>query len=100
MCAKKRSFEVKSIEEILSKITQQQKIYAGLQQVKIKQLWGEIMGPNVAQYTEEIEFRNSTLYVKLNSSTLREELSYGKEKILNHLNESLGSSIIQKIILR
>lgn len=100
MCAKKRSFEVKSIEEILSKITQQQKISAGLQQVKIKQLWGEIMGPNVAQYTEEIEFRNSTLYVKLNSSTLREELSYGKEKILNHLNESLGSSIIQKIILR
>jgi predicted nucleic acid-binding Zn ribbon protein len=100
MCAKKRSFEVKSIEEILSKITQQQKISAGLQQVKIKQLWGVIMGPNVAQYTEEIEFRNSTLYVKLNSSTLREELSYGKEKILNHLNESLGSSIIQKIILR
>jgi len=31
---------------------------------------------------------------------LREELSYGKEKIINMLNEELGKTIIKKIVLR
>jgi hypothetical protein len=38
--------------------------------------------------------------VQLSSSVLREELSYGKEKIINMLNEELGKTIIKKLILR
>jgi hypothetical protein len=43
--------------------------------------------------------RGKTLYVHLTSAPLREELSYGKEKILKHLNNALGSDEIQKIVL-
>jgi hypothetical protein len=44
--------------------------------------------------------RGKTLYVHLTSAPLREELSYGKEKILKYLNDVLGSDEIQKIVLR
>jgi hypothetical protein len=37
--------------------------------------------------------------VKLNSSVLREELSYGKEKIIKIINEKMGSELITKLIL-
>jgi hypothetical protein len=36
--------------------------------------------------------------VKLNSSVLREELSYGKEKIRAMMNEALGKEEIKKIM--
>ena len=52
------------------------------------------------QYTQEVSLRGKTLYVHLTSAPLREELSYGKEKILKHLNDALGSNEIQKIVLR
>jgi hypothetical protein len=37
--------------------------------------------------------------VKLKSSVLREELSYGKEKIIKMMNEELGENLISKIML-
>jgi hypothetical protein len=49
-----------------------------------EQVWKTTMGASVSQYTQEVNFRGSTLFVNLNSAPLREELSYGKEKILRH----------------
>jgi hypothetical protein len=58
------------------------------------------MGKSVAQYTQRVNYRGTTLCVNLTSSALREELSYGKEKILLHLNESLGANLVTKLVLR
>ena len=38
--------------------------------------------------------------VSLSSSVLREELSLGKSKIVQMLNEELGKDLVKKIILR
>jgi hypothetical protein len=40
------------------------------------------------------------LYVALSSSVLREELAYGKDKIIAMINEELGKEVIKKVILR
>ena len=100
MTKKKRSFEPQPINAVLQQITEQRNLAKGLNQLKIKQAWEETVGANVSQYTQEISLRGKTLYIQLTSAPLREELSYGKEKILKHLNDALGSDEIQKIILR
>lgn len=100
MSKKKRSFEPQPINAVLQQITEQRNLAKGLNQLKIKQAWEETVGVNVSQYTQEISLRGKTLYIQLTSAPLREELSYGKEKILKHLNDALGSDEIQKIILR
>ena len=38
-------------------------------------------------------------HAKLKSSVLREELSYGKEKIVAMINEELGEELVKKLIL-
>jgi len=58
------------------------------------------MGNGVNNYTNSVKLHQDTLYVELSSSVLREELSYGKEKILSMLNEALGKDLISKLILR
>jgi hypothetical protein len=100
MSKKKRSFEPQTINAVLQQITEQRNLAKGLNQLKIKQAWEETVGANVSQYTQEISLRGKTLYIQLTSAPLREELSYGKEKILKHLNDALGSDEIQKIVLR
>jgi hypothetical protein len=37
--------------------------------------------------------------VNLKSSVLREELSYGKEKIITMINEELGEELVKKLML-
>ena len=40
------------------------------------------MGENISAYTKEVSLQQNVLIVKLSSSVLRQELSYGKEKIV------------------
>ena len=57
-----------------------------------------MMGKNVSQYTENIYIKNNTLYLKINSSVLKQELSYGKDKIIDNFNTEIGSDEIKKIV--
>jgi len=96
----KRDFELKKIKSILNNIIDNSSLKVGLNNVKIQSLWKKIMGSNINSYTSDITLKKRTLYVKLSSSVLREELSYGKEKIIKIINEEFGEVIIDKIVLR
>ena len=49
---------------------------------------------------DEVVLKNKTLYVNISSSVLRQELSYGKQKIVELLNKEIGSEVITKVVLR
>jgi len=53
----------------------------------------------VTVHTTSVKLQNKTLVIQLNSSVLREELSYGKDKIIKMMNEEIGEEIISKLIL-
>ncbi|KRO87646.1 MAG: DUF721 domain-containing protein [Bacteroidetes bacterium] len=97
----KRNFKSKSIKTILDNmISGSNTLNSGLNNVKIQKLWEETMGTNVNSYTNEVILKNKTLYVNISSSALRQELSYGKEKIVDLINKEIGNVIITKIVLR
>jgi hypothetical protein len=97
----KRNFESKSIKIILDNlITGSKSLNSGLNNIKVQKLWQETMGSNVNSYTKDITLKNKTLYVSLSSSVLRQELSYGKQKIVDLINKEIGNEIITKIVLR
>jgi len=58
------------------------------------------MGNGVNNYTTQVKLDRDVLYVSLSSSVLREELSYGKQKIIDMLNEAIGKKLISKLVLR
>ena len=58
------------------------------------------MGNGVNNYTTDVSLDRDVLYVALSSSVLREELSYGKQKIVDMLNESIGKKVVSKLVLR
>ena len=88
------------IDSLIKFFIKENNLENGLENVKIKDMWHELMKNGVANYTTDINLKNGTLYIKLKSSVLREELSYGKEKIVKLLNEKLKKDLIKKIVLR
>ena len=90
--------EANSVKSIISKLTTNKMLDGGLKRVFIKKIWLNVMGRNVSQYTENIYIKNNTLYLKINSSTLKQELFYGKDKIIENFNKEIGSNRIKKII--
>ena len=96
----KRNNDNQPIEDILKEFVKTNNLQSGLDKVNVREAWANLMGNGVNNYTTAIELKHETLYVQLSSSVLREELSYGNEKIVNMLNESIGKDIVKKLVLR
>ncbi len=96
----KRNNEHISIADALKEFVETNKLETGLDKVNVADAWANLMGNGVNNYTTSVKLERNTLYVQLSSSVLREELSYGKEKIITMLNEELGKDLIKKLILR
>ena len=96
----KRHNEHLSLSDALKDFVETNNLEKGLDKIKVQDAWVKLMGNGVNSYTTSILLNRNTLYVELSSSALREELSYGKEKIITMLNEDLGKEIIKKLILR
>ena len=100
MKSAKRKFEPQSIGKVLDEIVNSEALKTGITNTRIKDLWFELMGSHMTNYTDKVLLKGDTIIVTLNSAALREELTYGKEKIRKMMNEELGSEVLKKIILR
>ena len=96
----KRFNEESSIGDVLKQFISQNKLEAGMDVVNVRDAWKNLMGNGVNNYTTEIQLKGSTLYVALSSAVLREELSYGKDKIIKMINEELRKDLVTNLILR
>lgn len=92
-------FNTKSIKELMQQVLKKNKLEKGMQQLDVTDAWKQVMGNGVWTYTSSIKLRNGVLVVYLKSAALREELSYGREKIITMINEYLKEEIVKKIQL-
>ena len=96
----KRNAEEHTIGEVLKDFIAANRLEKGLDKVSIKDAWHNGMGAAISNYTTNLKLDRDTLYVSLSSSVLREELSYGKEKIIRMLNKEVGKELVKKLVLR
>lgn len=95
----KRENDSFSIQDLMQIFIKENNLSKGMQKIKVQETWSTMMGPGVATHTTAVKLQNKTLIIHLNSSVLREELSYGKDKIIKMMNEELGDQVITKLML-
>ncbi len=96
----KRHNEHMNLGDALKEFIKENHLQKGIDKVDAREAWAKLMGNGVNNYTQNVELKGETLFVSLSSSVLREELSYGKEKIIKMMNEELGRKLVKKIVLR
>jgi hypothetical protein len=96
----KRQSNESPIGDVLKEFIQVNKLQGGMDKIDVEAAWKTLMGNGVNSYTKEVLLKGTTLYVSLTSSVLREELSYGKQKIIAMINDELRKDVVTAIILR
>ena len=76
------------------------KIKANLFQKRIETNWEKLFGKSIAQYTRSIKLREGTLSLSIDSSSLREELHMGREKIKAIVNAELGEEYVNAVRIK
>ena len=89
-----------SLKDALKNMVRSMKWDEQLAETQVRKLWNEKMGPTINQMTKDLRLRNGNLYLQIESSSHKQELSYGKEKIKEMLNAELGKEAVKDVIIR
>lgn len=95
-----RKKNTQKIEEVIQEYLKALKIDDKLKEVNLIKSWDDLVGKTIARSTQNIYIRNRKLFVKLNSSVIRNELYMLRDGLKKALNDRAGEELIDEIILK
>src|SRR4051812_33758777 len=87
-----------SLKDCIGELLDAYKLRGKLSQTHIIASWEKLMGQSISKRTSEIFFKDNTLFIKITSAPLKQELQLSKTKIIKLLNEEVGTSIIDNVV--
>lgn len=97
---RKRSGDSTPLSDVFHRILKAYQWDGKYDELEVLGQWEEMMGKAVAFRTTKLQIQNRVLFIELNSSVMREELQYGKEVIIQRVNQTAGKSIIDDVWFR
>lgn len=88
------------MKELIDKMLRAYGLGNKLDEMTLVKSWEEVVGKMIAKHTKEIYFKDGILHVKLDSSTVRQELAYAKTALVEQLNRKVKKRILKDIVLR
>ena len=90
----------KSIAEMVRLNCREEGIETPLNEYRLIQAWGQVLGAAVRSYTKELKIYNQVLFVKVTSSVLRQELQMNRKSLVRKLNDHVKAQVITDIVFR
>ena len=95
-----RKKNTQKIDEVIKEYLKAFKIDDKLKEVELIKSWESVVGKTISRSTDNIYIKNRILFVKLRSSVIRNELFMIRDGLKKTLNEKVGQSVIDDIILK
>ena len=89
-----------SLKDAIEQLLKTYKLDDRIAERRLVSSWESVMGAMIAKHTTDIYIKHQQLFVTLDSSALRNELSLAKSKIVKMLNEAVGHNVINEVILK
>lgn len=93
-----KRIEAQPIADLLNRYLREEGLETPLNERRLVDSWPKVMGPLIAKYTGELFIKNQMLYVRLNSSVLRQELSMNRQLVVRKLNDAVGANVITEVV--
>ncbi len=88
------------IGDALKQLFKSYKLDEKVAEVRIKELWGEIMGVSIKNYTTNMHLNRGVLTIYIESAPLKQDLKFSKDTIIQRINEELKEKVVREVIIR
>lgn len=95
---KRKDNQIK-LGDALKELMEQYQLNGKMTEVRVYEAWNTVLGPVIKKHTVSKQLIDGRLIVKLDSAALRNELSFGKTKIVQSLNEAVGIDFVKELML-
>lgn len=89
--------DVQSISDLLNMYLRREGLETPLLQRRAIDAWEKVVGAGVARYIGEKFIKNQTLFVKILSPALRQDLTMMRTQLVKRINEAVGSMVIADV---
>jgi len=90
----------KSLKSVIEALLDAYNLTEKIQEVDIIQSWKKIMGKMIANHTTNLYISNKILFVTIDSSALKQELLYAREKIIKMICDEYKKEVIKEIVFK
>jgi len=88
------------IGDAMKKFLHGSRLNNGIRSVQIEEVWERLMGKTIARYTDKIEIVRNTLFIHTNVGSLKNELVFQRQQIIERVNEALGEKLITEVVIK
>lgn len=86
------------LKEVLKEYVKALKMQTKLSEVGLINSWEKLVPPTISKATKDIYIKDRKLFLRLNSSVIRNELMLIKSGLISKLNEQSGKETIIDIV--
>jgi predicted nucleic acid-binding Zn ribbon protein len=88
----------KSLKEAIEQLLQVYKIKRRFEETAVVAAWPELVGKPVANRTKELFINNKKLFIRIESSVIKNELMLMRSQIINKINDRAKETLVEEII--
>ena len=89
-----------TLGEVIREFIQSNRLEGKLNETKVIRSWESVVGKMISTHTRNLYIRNKILFVSVDSPSLRNELSYSKEKIIQDLNRLASAEVVVDLVVK
>lgn len=88
----------KSLKEAIEQMLDVYRLRRRYNETSLIAAWPEMMGTAVANRTKEMFIRDRKLFIRIESSVIKNEMVMIRSQILDKMNERAGSNVLDEIV--
>jgi len=88
-----------TIKEAVEKMLEVYKLRRKYNETALIAAWPELMGQAIANRTKQLYIRDRKLFVKVESSVIKNELVLMRSQIIGRMNERAGQVVVEELVL-
>ncbi|WP_443944665.1 DUF721 domain-containing protein [Pedobacter sp. AW1-32] len=87
-----------TMKDAISKMLDVYRLRRKFDETSILAIWPEIMGTAIANRTKKLYIHDKKLFIRIESSVIKNELVLVRQGIIQKLNEHAGNEVINEIV--
>jgi predicted nucleic acid-binding Zn ribbon protein len=88
----------KTLKEAMEQLLKVYRLKGKFDETNAVASWQEVVGAPVANRTKEIFIKDKKMFVRIESSVIKNQLDMMRSQIIENLNEKAGSVVVTEII--
>ena len=88
------------VGDAINEFLKQEKLDVKISRFTVKNSWKEIVGEHISNNTLDISFNDKVMFLTLKSTSLKQELIFSKQQMIDNVNRFCGYRLIEDIVYK